>query len=67
MIFGPKRKGPRENRSKWHQWFAWRPVRLIDGRWIWLERCERAGYFLHEVEPNVPFTIFGTWVFRPTR
>lgn len=22
-------------------WFAWRPVRLVDGRWAWLRRVER--------------------------
>lgn len=26
---------------KWHHWFAWRPVRLNDGRWRWLVHLER--------------------------
>jgi len=25
----------------WHEWYAWRPVRDIDGRWIWLATCWR--------------------------
>ena len=36
MIWGKK-----TNEKLWmyrrHRWFAWRPVRLEDGRWIWLE------------------------------
>lgn len=24
-----------------HSWFAWRPVRLEDNRWAWLEKVER--------------------------
>lgn len=25
----------------WHPWFAWRPVHLHNGDWVWLERVER--------------------------
>jgi hypothetical protein len=28
VIFGHARGTP-------HYWFAWRPVRLVDGRWVW--------------------------------
>jgi hypothetical protein len=24
-----------------HDWFAWHPVRLDDGRWVWLRRVSR--------------------------
>ena len=26
---------------KWTTWFAWRPVKTIGGRWIWLKRIYR--------------------------
>lgn len=28
----------------WHAWFAWYPVRTIQGRWAWCQTVERAGY-----------------------
>lgn len=31
--------------SAWHRWYAWYPVRLIDGRLVWLQRVERRIYF----------------------
>lgn len=27
--------------TPWHRWFAWRPTKLTDGRWVWLETVER--------------------------
>lgn len=27
----------------WHDWFAWRPVRLRMGEWVWLETVQRKG------------------------
>ena len=36
MIWGTKRK--LENMGSICIWFAWHPVRLRDGRWIWWER-----------------------------
>lgn len=27
-------------RAEWHQWFAWHPIRLKDGRRVWLETVE---------------------------
>ncbi len=27
--------------DEWRSWFAWRPVRLDSGMWVWLERVER--------------------------
>ncbi len=27
--------------TNWHRWFAWRPVKLNDERWCWLESIER--------------------------
>jgi hypothetical protein len=32
---------PKELDTRWHPWFAWRPV-CIHGTWIWLETVERA-------------------------
>ena len=37
MIFGTKTR----DRAVWHRWFAWRPVKLMDGRIVWLEEVER--------------------------
>ena len=37
------------NPTKWHPWFAWRPVRLTYGpvAIVWLMRLERSGGFDH--------------------
>jgi len=29
--------------KKWHEWFAWRPVK-VNGKWIWLKKIYRKGY-----------------------
>lgn len=26
--------------SQWRLWFAWRPVRVTTGQWVWLEMVE---------------------------
>ena len=28
----------------WHLWFAWRPVKTLNGRWVWLRRLYRSGW-----------------------
>ena len=28
----------------WQDWFAWRPVQLITGCWIWLEWVQRGNW-----------------------
>jgi hypothetical protein len=36
MIYGRKKRVP-------YRWFAWRPVRIRDGRWVWRQwvaRCD---------------------------
>jgi hypothetical protein len=30
--------------SDFRPWFAWIPVRTIDGEWVWLETVERVWY-----------------------
>jgi hypothetical protein len=43
----------RRDKSHWHSWFAWRPVRVsaLKGggfhvsQWVWLERVERMREF----------------------
>jgi len=25
----------------WHWWFAWKPVKITDGRWAWMEGVSR--------------------------
>lgn len=27
--------------SNWAQWYAWHPVRTVDGEWIWMRKCLR--------------------------
>jgi hypothetical protein len=27
--------------DRWYPWFAWYPVRLLDGTWVWLEKVAR--------------------------
>lgn len=49
-----------------HVWYAWRPVKMLDGRWIWLERVMR----IHYMDSSVPargshHTIIGFWCFKP--
>ena len=39
MIFG-KLTDQQPAHSAWHKQFAWRPVRLTDGRWAWLQYVE---------------------------
>jgi hypothetical protein len=39
VTFG-RRHEPRDL-TRWHFWWAWRPVQLKDGRWAWLERVGR--------------------------
>lgn len=43
MIFGRKygTSGLPQREREWHRWFAWRPVRLRDGRVAWLSTVLR--------------------------
>lgn len=46
MIWGSTYAEKHERRLrfwKWHPWYAWYPVRLVCGRWAWLEKIERRG------------------------
>jgi hypothetical protein len=29
--------------QRWHRWFAWRPVCLLESGWVWLRVIERRG------------------------
>lgn len=40
MVFGRKR----QDWKVWRSHYAWRPVRMLDGRWAWLEWVEITGY-----------------------
>lgn len=40
-----------ERYRRWHRWFAWRPVRLEDGRIAFLETVERRGVFYYTSYP----------------
>lgn len=33
--------------TQWHEWFAWRPVRVAPGDYRWLEMVERKGGYDH--------------------
>lgn len=33
----------RADRTMWHDWFAWHPVRTLSGDWVWLETVLRKG------------------------
>lgn len=54
----------RARAEHWHSWFAWRPVRLLDGRWAWLQTLERISYYASEISVNAHATLNG-WCFRP--
>lgn len=43
MIWGKFTKEEKEGSGSLCQWFAWHPVRLRDGRWVWWETV-----WLHE-------------------
>ena len=56
MVFGI-------NPTEWQPRYAWKPVKLIDGRWAWLEWVEITGFVENpEIEPHTPFNcrIFST-------
>jgi hypothetical protein len=31
----------RSRACQWQRWFAWHPVALVDGRWVWLQHVYR--------------------------
>lgn len=37
-----KRKTPEKDKTQWHDWFAWYPVRIGD-QVVWLETVQRRG------------------------
>ena len=40
-----KEKAARDaRRISWRPWFAWRPVHIDEGPWVWLEWVERKRY-----------------------
>lgn len=42
MIWGKTNKEKEQQRqNRDSNWFAWRPVKLVSGRWCWLERLHR--------------------------
>ena len=40
--------------DEWHKWFAWFPLQMPYGTWVWLERVER----------RTPFMAAHLWVYR---
>lgn len=43
MIGGMTHEERARTQWQWRSWFALVPVRLIDGRWAWLQWVERRG------------------------
>jgi len=41
--------------KNWHLWFAWYPVKDLDGKWIWLTLVER----------RIVFSWTGDWMGNP--
>lgn len=37
-----KHFGPFGQVTQWAEWFAWRPVKTYDDRWVWLRKVKRA-------------------------
>ena len=48
------------NKHNWEPWFAWRPVKMIDGLWVWLQKVERTTYWNPKVPVSAHFSIIGT-------
>ena len=42
-----KEKPERQPIKDWQSWFAWRPVKLRDGGWAWLETVEYEEHWHH--------------------
>lgn len=55
---------PTQDPKKWHRAYAWRPVKCLDGTWVWLEPVERISYFSRDVPAFAPHTVFTAWCFR---
>lgn len=56
---------PRKRVNKtWRSWFAWRPVKTMDGIWIWLEPVEFNDYMAHDVPSTATFS-WSFYVYRP--
>lgn len=36
----------------WHKWFAWKPVKTYDQRFVWLRTVERRCIQKHEYLPH---------------
>lgn len=43
-----------EEQFGWHWWFAWKPVRMGDGRWGWLEGVSRRHLQQYKVQTITP-------------
>ena len=41
MIFGETNDVVAQRLETWHDWFAWYPVCLLDGRVAWLQKVQR--------------------------
>jgi hypothetical protein len=48
----------KQDRTKWHQWFAWHPVWIPTtgdgGRWVWLETMERRITYVRSILGSYP-------------
>jgi hypothetical protein len=55
------------SQNEWRPWFAWCPVRLMNGQWIWLKTVERTSYWNKEVESDVCTNNFHSYVCRELR
>lgn len=66
MIFGSAKPidGNSYDPKKWHYAYAWKPVKLIDRRWAWLQKVERISWWAHEIPVSAPRTLLGEWCFR---
>lgn len=37
-----------EYTGSWHKWFAWKPVKTYDQRFVWLRMVWRRGVYKHQ-------------------
>jgi hypothetical protein len=44
--------------TPWHWWYAWRPVRSIDGRLLWLRTIKRRQFYFPVGLPGAPGPMF---------
>lgn len=52
---------------EWHRVYAWRPVKTVEGVWVWLEPVDRISWVSNCIPSHAWHTFHGGWSFRLPR